>query len=110
MQIQQPHLVQEGRGPQTTTFTAASQSSGLSFNGMRLIEAVADDGSGRTIYIAIPSSVCFRKSSLCLPTVQSTQISRENENSYSYGDKLFELKFIIENYELLESFDQSHQT
>ena len=24
------------------------------FNGMRLVEAVADDGSGRTIYIAFP--------------------------------------------------------
>lgn len=29
------------------------------FNGMRLVEAVADDGSGRTIYIAFPFFVCF---------------------------------------------------
>lgn len=29
------------------------------FNGMRLVEAVADDGSGRTIYIAFPLFVCL---------------------------------------------------
>ena len=58
-QLQQPHLVQGVRGTDSAAVNTESRSSGFSFNGMRLIEAVADDGSGRTVYIAIPYIFCL---------------------------------------------------
>ena len=57
-QIHQPQLAPEGRDVEAAARSVEMRSSSVSFNGMRLIEAVADDGSGRTVYIAIPYIVC----------------------------------------------------
>ena len=60
-QMQQPQLAQEVRDVETAARDVEMRSSSVSFNGMRLIEAVADDGSGRTVYIAIPYICLFTK-------------------------------------------------